>query len=123
MGEAGLKILRETGDRHGLPVVTEVMDTRDVEMVGNYTDIYQIGTRNMTNYSLLREIGTTRKPVMLKRGWASTIAFSIGRWSGSSSIFAARNTAVSRGDEYAPPSQFPREFRHVGSREPRGDNL
>jgi 3-deoxy-7-phosphoheptulonate synthase len=73
MGEAGLKLLAEARDRTGLPIITEVMDTRDVEMVGKYTDIFQIGTRNMTNFSLLREVGTARKPVMLKRGWASTI--------------------------------------------------
>ncbi len=73
MGEAGLKLLVEARDMTGLPIITEVMDTRDVEMVGKYTDIFQIGTRNMTNYSLLREVGTARKPVMLKRGWASTI--------------------------------------------------
>ncbi len=73
MGEAALKILAEASEQTGLPIITEVMDTRDVELVGKYTDIFQIGTRNMTNYSLLREIGTARKPVMLKRGWASTI--------------------------------------------------
>ncbi len=73
MGEAALKLLAEARDRTGLPIITEVMDTRDVELVGKYTDIYQIGTRNMTNFSLLREVGTARKPVMLKRGWASTI--------------------------------------------------
>ena len=73
MGEAGLKLLAEARDMTGLPIITEVMDTRDVELVGNYTDIFQIGTRNMANYSLLREIGLARKPVMLKRGWASTI--------------------------------------------------
>lgn len=73
LGEAGLKLLAEARDRTGMPIITEVMDTRDVEMVGKYTDIYQIGTRNMTNFSLLRELGLARKPVMLKRGWASTI--------------------------------------------------
>ena len=73
MGEAGLKLLAEARDMTGLPIITEVMDTRDVEMVGKYTDIFQIGTRNMANYSLLREVGAARKPVMLKRGWASTI--------------------------------------------------
>ena len=73
MGEAGLQLLAEARDRTGLAIITEVMDTRDVELVGKYTDIYQIGTRNMTNYSLLREVGNARKPVMLKRGWASTI--------------------------------------------------
>ncbi len=73
LGEAGLKLLAEARDLTGLPIITEVMDTRDVELVGKYTDIFQIGTRNMANYSLLREVGTARKPVMLKRGWASTI--------------------------------------------------
>ncbi|HZT44467.1 MAG TPA: 3-deoxy-7-phosphoheptulonate synthase [Chthonomonadaceae bacterium] len=73
MGEAGLKLLAEARDETGLPIITEVMDTRDVEMVGRYTDIFQIGTRNMTNFSLLTEVGHARKPVMLKRGWASTI--------------------------------------------------
>ncbi len=73
MGEPALKLLAEARDETGLPIITEVMDTRDVELVGNYTDIFQIGTRNMANYSLLRELGKTRKPVMLKRGWASTI--------------------------------------------------
>jgi 3-deoxy-7-phosphoheptulonate synthase len=73
MGEAGLKLLAEARAMTGLPIITEVMDTRDVEMVGGYTDIFQIGTRNMTNFSLLREVGCARKPVMLKRGWASTI--------------------------------------------------
>lgn len=73
MGEAGLKLLKEAGEAVQMPVITEVMDTRDVEIVGNYTDIFQIGTRNMTNFCLLREVGKARKPVMLKRGWASTI--------------------------------------------------
>ncbi len=73
MGEPALKLLAEARDETGLPIITEVMDTRDVELVGNYTDIFQIGTRNMANYSLLREVGKARKPVMLKRGWASTI--------------------------------------------------
>lgn len=68
-----MKILQEASLETGLPIITEVMDTRDVELVGRYTDIFQIGTRNMTNFSLLREVGNTRKPVMLKRGWASTI--------------------------------------------------
>ena len=73
MGEAALKLLAEARDETGLPIITEVMDTRDVELVGKYTDIFQIGTRNMTNFSLLSEVGKARKPVMLKRGWASTI--------------------------------------------------
>ena len=73
MGENGLKILRETGDRHGLPIVTEVMDPRKVEMVLAYTDMFQIGARNMQNFNLLTEVGQTRKPVLLKRGMSATI--------------------------------------------------
>ena len=73
MGEDGLRLLAEARDMTGLPIITEVMDTRDVELVAKYADMLQVGTRNMTNFSLLREIGNCRTPVMLKRGWASTI--------------------------------------------------
>lgn len=73
MGEAGLKLLRETGDKFGMPIVTEVMDPRYVEMVERYTDMIQIGARNMQNFSLLTEVGRTRKPVLLKRGMSATI--------------------------------------------------
>ncbi len=73
MGEEGLKLLSAARDETGLPVITEVMDPRDVELVCRYADILQIGTRNMTNFTLLREVGQSRTPVMLKRGWASTI--------------------------------------------------
>lgn len=73
MGEEGLKILREVGDKHGLPVVTEVMDPRRVELVCEYSDMLQIGARNMQNFSLLTEVGATRKPVLLKRGMNATI--------------------------------------------------
>src|SRR6188474_2553476 len=73
MGEPGLKLLRETGDKFGMPVVTEVMDPRFVEMVERYTDMIQIGARNMQNFSLLTEVGRTRKPVLLKRGMSATI--------------------------------------------------
>jgi 3-deoxy-7-phosphoheptulonate synthase len=73
MGEEGLRLLSEARDETGMPVITEVMDPRDVEMVARYADILQIGTRNMTNFTLLREVGQIRKPVMLKRGWASTL--------------------------------------------------
>ncbi|HEY8503638.1 MAG TPA: 3-deoxy-7-phosphoheptulonate synthase [Gemmataceae bacterium] len=73
MGEEGLKILRDVGDRHGLPVVTEVMDTRQVELVARYTDMFQIGARNMQNFDLLREVGMTDKPVLLKRGMSATV--------------------------------------------------
>jgi 3-deoxy-7-phosphoheptulonate synthase len=73
MGEAGLKLLRETGDKFGLPIVTEVMDPRFVEMVERYADMIQIGARNMQNFALLTEVGRTRKPVLLKRGMSATV--------------------------------------------------
>lgn len=73
MAEEGLKILREVGDEFGIPVVTEVMDPRKVEVVNEYADMIQIGARNMQNFSLLTEVGQTRKPVLLKRGMSATI--------------------------------------------------
>ncbi len=73
MGEPGLKILRKAGEDHHMATVTEVMDTRAVELVANYADILQIGARNMHNYSLLREVGRCEKPVLLKRGLSATI--------------------------------------------------
>lgn len=73
MGEDGLKILREVGDKYGMPVVTEVMDPRKVELVERYADMIQIGARNMQNFSLLTEVGNTRKPVLLKRGMSATV--------------------------------------------------
>jgi len=73
MGEEGLKLLFEIRKETGMPVVTEVMDTRQVEMVSQYTDMIQIGSRNMQNYPLLKEAGLCRKPVLLKRGMMATI--------------------------------------------------
>ena len=73
MGEEGLKILAEARERTGLPIVTEVMDTRDVELVDRYADVLQIGTRNMQNFSLLREVGKSRRTVLLKRGMSASI--------------------------------------------------
>lgn len=73
LAEEGLKILREVGDKHGLPVVTEVMDPRKVELVDRYADMIQVGARNMQNFSLLTEVGSTRKPVLLKRGMSATV--------------------------------------------------
>ncbi|HLV10755.1 MAG TPA: 3-deoxy-7-phosphoheptulonate synthase [Halanaerobiales bacterium] len=70
--EEGLKLLRTAADNYGLKVITEVVDTRDVELVNKYTDIFQIGARNMQNYYLLREVGKAKKPVLLKRGLSST---------------------------------------------------
>jgi len=73
LGEDALKILAEAREATGMPIITEVMDTRDVELVSRYADILQVGTRNMTNFSLLTEVGMSKKPVMLKRGMSSTI--------------------------------------------------
>src|SRR5690348_14267672 len=73
LGEAGLKILAEVGHRHGLPVVTEVMDLRQVDVVSRYADMFQIGARNMQNFDLLREVGQARKPVLLKHGMSATV--------------------------------------------------
>ncbi len=73
LGEEGLRYLAEARDKTGLPIITEVMDPRDIEVIAEYTDIIQIGARNMQNFRLLLEVGSSRKPVMLKRGLASTI--------------------------------------------------
>src|SRR5437762_5152964 len=72
-GETALKWMRETGDELGMPIITEVMDTRHVELIERYADAFQIGARNMQNFDLLREVGKTRKPVLLKRGLAATV--------------------------------------------------
>jgi 3-deoxy-7-phosphoheptulonate synthase len=73
LGEKGLEILREVGRRHGMPVVTEVMDPRQVEVVSRYADMFQVGARNMQNFDLLKEVGQARKPVLLKRGMSATV--------------------------------------------------
>jgi 3-deoxy-7-phosphoheptulonate synthase len=73
LGEEGLKMLREAADRHGLLVVSEVMDHTQIELMASYVDILQVGARNMQNYNLLRELGKIRKPVLLKRGISATI--------------------------------------------------
>jgi len=73
MGEEGLKLLGMIREETGLPVVTEVMDTRQIELVASYADMIQIGSRNMQNYPLLKEAGMCRKPVLLKRGMMATI--------------------------------------------------
>lgn len=73
MGEEGLKILRAVGDKHDMPVVTEVMDPRQVDLVCQYTDMLQIGARNMQNFDLLKECGKANKPVLLKRGMSATV--------------------------------------------------
>jgi 3-deoxy-7-phosphoheptulonate synthase len=73
MGEEGLKLLREAGDKFGLLVISEVMEISQVALMLPYVDILQVGARNMQNFNLLRELGRARKPVLLKRGIAATI--------------------------------------------------
>ncbi len=74
LGIKGLQILEKAGKETGLPVVTEVLDPRDVSWVCEYVDILQVGTRNMQNFSLLKEVGKAGKPVLLKRGMFSTLS-------------------------------------------------
>jgi len=71
--EAGLKLLAEARERTGLKVITEVVNTSDVELVAEYADILQVGARNMQNFALLKKLGAVQKPVMLKRGLSATI--------------------------------------------------
>ncbi len=73
LGEEGLHMMREAADRHGLLVVSEVMDMTQIPLLVKYADILQVGARNMQNFNLLRELGHARKPVLLKRGIAATI--------------------------------------------------
>ncbi len=73
LGAEGLKLLRDAADRFGMSVVTEVLDPRDVALVAKHADMLQIGTRNMQNFTLLREVGDAHKPVLLKRGLSATI--------------------------------------------------
>jgi len=73
LGVKGLEYLKEAGDKYGLPVVTEVMNTELVPLVAEYADILQIGARNMQNFALLKAVGKTHKPVLLKRGMMARI--------------------------------------------------
>lgn len=73
LGEEGLKIMEEAGKSAGIATVTEVMDPRHVDLVSKYADILQIGARNMQNFVLLKEVGATKKPILLKRGMSATI--------------------------------------------------
>jgi 3-deoxy-7-phosphoheptulonate synthase len=73
LGEEGLRLLRAGADQHDLKLVSEVMDIGQIDVVGRYADILQVGARNMQNFTLLRELGRVRKPVMLKRGISATI--------------------------------------------------
>ncbi|OGG13337.1 3-deoxy-7-phosphoheptulonate synthase, partial [Candidatus Gottesmanbacteria bacterium RIFCSPHIGHO2_01_FULL_39_10] len=72
LGKIGLHFLKNAAKSVGMPIITEVLDVRDIELIERFTDIFQVGTRNMQNYALLKELGKTRKPVLLKRGmWAT----------------------------------------------------
>ncbi|HEY3265908.1 MAG TPA: 3-deoxy-7-phosphoheptulonate synthase [Armatimonadota bacterium] len=73
MGEDGLKIMAEVREETGLPIVTEVMSEEEVELVDSYADVLQIGARNVQNYALLKQVGQTRTPVLLKRGFGTKI--------------------------------------------------
>ena len=73
LGEEGLRIMRKVADRHGMKVVSEVMDHTEIPMMLNYVDMFQVGARNMQNYILLKELGKVTRPVLLKRGPSATI--------------------------------------------------
>jgi 3-deoxy-7-phosphoheptulonate synthase len=73
LGEEGLKMLRNAADAHNLKLISEVMDISQIELIAKYCDIFQVGARNMQNYTLLRELGHAQKPVMVKRGISATI--------------------------------------------------
>ena len=73
LGEKGLKILHDVSKELNMPTVTELMDIRDIDLVERYSDVIQIGARNMQNFDLLKEVGLSKKPVLLKRGMMSTI--------------------------------------------------
>jgi 3-deoxy-7-phosphoheptulonate synthase len=73
LGEEGLKYLAEAREKTGMPVVTELMDPRDMDLIEKYADVIQIGARNMQNFRLLLEVGMSKKPVLLKRGLSATI--------------------------------------------------
>jgi 3-deoxy-7-phosphoheptulonate synthase len=72
--EEGLKILKSVGSEFNMPIVTEVIDTRDIDLVSKYADMLQIGSRNMYNYSLLKEVGKLKIPILLKRGMSATLS-------------------------------------------------
>ena len=91
LGEEGLRLLRGAADRHNLKLVSEVMDISQLEIIQRYSDILQVGARNMQNFTLLRELGHTRTPVLLKRGISATIE----EWLLSAEyILAGGNTSV-----------------------------
>jgi 3-deoxy-7-phosphoheptulonate synthase len=91
LGEDALKILADVRDTTGLPFVAEVLDPRDVELVASYADLIRVGTRNMSNYPLLKEVGGQPKPVMLKRGRTANI----GEWLSSAEyVYSAGNPNI-----------------------------
>jgi 3-deoxy-7-phosphoheptulonate synthase len=73
LGEEGLRLLRAAASTHNLQLISEVMDISQIELISKYADIFQVGARNMQNFTLLRELGHARKPVLLKRGLSATI--------------------------------------------------
>jgi 3-deoxy-7-phosphoheptulonate synthase len=73
LGEEGLKLIRKAADTFGLLVITEVLENSMIDLIYKYTDIFQVGARNMQNYSLLKELGSAKRPVMLKRGLSATV--------------------------------------------------
>jgi len=73
LGEEGLRYLRKAADQFGMLVITEVLENSMIDLVYKYTDIFQVGARNMQNYSLLKELGSAKKPVLLKRGFSATV--------------------------------------------------
>lgn len=74
LGDEGLKMLRTVADEFGLKVITEVVDHDDIDLVGTYADVFQVGARNMQNFQMLKALGKARKPVLLKRGLSATIS-------------------------------------------------
>ena len=107
LGAPGLELLAAARAETGLPVVTEVMDTRDVELVSKWADMLQIGARNMQNYALLAEVGRSRKPVLLKRSMSGTI---------SELLFAAEHILV--GDKHAIEKHIGEPFVAIQARGP-----
>lgn len=73
MGVEGLKLLRMAGDAYGMPIITEIMDSDDLSVIEEYSDIIQVGARNCQNFSLLRKLGKAKRPVLLKRGMMTTV--------------------------------------------------
>ena len=91
LGEEGLRLLRGAADRHNLKLVSEVMDVSQISLLTSYADILQVGARNMQNYTLLRELGKIRVPILLKRGISATIE----EWLLSAEYVLAGGTAMS----------------------------